>query len=65
MMDGASEGNFKTMTQEEAMRMIENLVSSKNIKNADMHLMKSAEMDSDKIVVVKAKIDYFHEVYMV
>ena len=57
MMYGATEGNFKTMTPEEAMRLIENLVSSNNIKNADMHMMKSAEMNSDKIVVVKAKID--------
>ena len=65
MMDGASEGNFKTMTPEEAMRLIENLVSSNNIKNADIHMTKSAEMDSDKIVVVKAKIDYVHEVFMV
>ena len=63
MLDTASEGNFETRTPEEAKRLIENLMSSKSSKNLDMHRIKSAAMDSDKIV--EAEIGYVHEVSLV
>ena len=63
MRDAASERNFETRTPEEAKRLIENLMSSNSSKNLDMHRIKSAAMDSDKIV--EAKIGSLHEVSLV
>ena len=63
MLDAASEGNFKTRTPEEAKRLIENLMSSKGSKNLDMHSIKSAAMDSDKMF--EAEIGSVHEVSLV
>lgn len=50
MLDTASEGNFETKTLDEAVNLIENLMSSNNTKNLDLHRMKSAVLDGDKIV---------------
>lgn len=50
MLDTASEGNFETKTLDEAVNLIENLMSSNNTKNLDLHRMKSAVIDGDKIV---------------
>lgn len=44
MLDGTNEGNIKTKTSKEAKRLIENLVSSNNTKNSDMHMKKLATM---------------------
>ncbi|KAL0826829.1 hypothetical protein Bca101_050506 [Brassica carinata] len=63
VLDTASEGNFETRNPEEAKRLIENLMSSKSFNNLDMHKIKSAAMDSDKIV--EAEIGSVHEVSLV
>ena len=63
MLDTASEGNFETRTPEEAKRLIENLMFSKSSENLDMHRIKSAAMDNDKIV--EAEIGFVHEVSLV
>ena len=63
ILDAASEGNFKTRTLEEARRLIENLMSSKSSKNMDMHMIKSAAMDSDKMF--EGAIGSVHEVLLV
>ena len=44
MLDRTNEGNIKTKTSKEAMRLIKNLVSSNNTKTADMHMKKLATM---------------------
>ena len=63
VLDTASEENFETRTPEEAKGLIENLMSRNSSKNLDMHRIKSAAMDSDKIV--EAEIGYVHEVSLV
>lgn len=65
MLYGASEGNIKTKTPEEAKRLIENFVSSNSTKNADMHRKRLDVMDDDKFIEVKAKIGSVHKVSMV
>ena len=60
MLDGASEGNIKTKTPEEAKRLIENMASCNSVKNMNVHMIESAEMDGDKIV--EAEVGSVHEV---
>ena len=65
MLDGASKRNFETRSPYEAKRLMENLVSNNNTKNMDMQMIKSAVMDGDKIIEVKAEFGYVQEVSMV
>lgn len=53
-MDAASQGNFKTKTPEEAMRLIENVASSTSAKKTDLERRKMANnSNGDRISEVK------------
>ncbi|XP_024016195.1 uncharacterized protein LOC112089678 [Eutrema salsugineum] len=60
-LDAASNGNFNTRYPEDAVVLIENLVSSNSTKNADYQRKKQGgNMDGSQIAEVKAKLDSVH-----
>lgn len=65
ILDVESEGNFNIRSLKKVNRLTENLVSRSSTKNADIDIVKSAEMDGNEIAEVKGKIDYVHELLMV
>lgn len=57
-LDATSEENFNTKIPDAAKKLIDNLASSNNTKNADLNRKKLAgNMDGCQIVEMKAKID--------
>ena len=60
-LDAASNGNFKTRTHVEAIKLIENLASSNSSKNADNERKKlAAGLNNSQMAEVKAKLDTVH-----
>ena len=57
-LDTTSEGNFNTRNPEEAVRLIENLAST---KNTDFERRKSATLGKEDLDDVKAKLDSIHK----
>ena len=57
-LDSASDGNFNTRNPEEAVRLIENLASSNNIKNTDFERNKlTTTLGKEKLEDGKAKLE--------
>lgn len=60
-LDTASEKISTPEIQKKAVRLIENLTSSKSTKNTDYERKKSAEsLGKGHMAEVKAKLDYVH-----
>ena len=60
-LDITSEGNFNTRNPEEAVRLIENLVSRNSTNNTDFERRKSATLGKEELDDVKAKLDSVHK----
>ena len=61
-LDASSEGNFNTRNLDEAVRLVENLVSINNTKNTDFERRKSAAiLGKVQMDEVKAKLDSLHK----
>ena len=57
----ASEENFNTRNPEKAVRLIENLASSKSTKNTDFERRKLATLGKEELDDVKAKLENIHK----
>ena len=61
-LDASSNGIFNTMNPQEAVKVIENLVSSNSTKNTDFERKKSATiLGNDQMDEVKAKLESVHK----